>query len=613
MRTLSDSPTVRKKTGDINYEHDSCVHDFWPLKKPFENLCRSQGRGTECYNRFLNFTRESEKPEYDDDIKKMISESPVIKIGDPFDIISLLSFKGQSNYLIRNNDDNRVELNKDTFQGKYVMVCCFHAPIHCLDEEATTFQSIADVCYEMFDYFDDDDFEIVLVLKMNTKYNHQWVFSNFLSAFPPSCLVVPFDDPNRRDYICCYLDIRLPCKCFIVDRTSIAVFHSFPDFATDQGADAFPFNSNYSAKELEFMSMPKTTQLQEVMLSIASNNVVHRINQEGVHEEVSFSRLNEKKVVGLYLFNEGSCCITKESSIHTLRKAYKKCRKNQLEFEIVVVYIPFCHCLSPEVFQEKVDNFMEKNKISWWRMPYNNSKCLKLWKICGYDPNKLLIVGPRNEYVGVHGQEILTKYGSDGYPFTREGLISNHVKLLRELTLGSLLTSELYDYVLKGGDTPISVASLQPRNTLLYFDFSSKDTWPFEHLQKWYDKIKTKYPGYEVIYVRRNNKEDFDIEAIDPALSDIPWLVRPFQSKHSRSVVKKLFPPRVFPFDTLVEFGIDGHVCSVDTQNLYEDERRDGIPLECNLRRDVINRLRGSLWCMEECMEDMVRYLWCPT
>ncbi|XP_056694426.1 uncharacterized protein [Spinacia oleracea] len=366
-RKSADSATVLKKTGDI-------VDDFWPLKlkDPFENLSRFQENG-KCYNRFFySFLRVSKDGEYGDDIKKMVSELPDMEIGDPFDVLSLLSFKGQSNYLVRNNNDNdQVELNKDTFHGKYVMVCWFHVPIHCLDGDALFIQSAANICYEMFDLF--DDFEIVLGLKMNPKYNNQRVFSHFLSAFPPSCLVVPFDDPKRSDYICCYLEVRIRCECFLVDGNSIALFSGEPDFEMGERVSASRLCSNYSAKDLEIISLPKITRLR----SIINNTVVRRINEEGVQEEMSFLRLNEKKVVGLYLWTEGIRCITDESFIDTLDMVNKQCRGTKQEFEIVVVYIPFLHCIPPKIYQAKIDNFMEKKKISWWRMPFNTI-CNKL-------------------------------------------------------------------------------------------------------------------------------------------------------------------------------------------------------------------------------------------
>ncbi|KAL6561290.1 hypothetical protein OROMI_016891 [Orobanche minor] len=101
------------------------------------------------------------------------------------------------------------------------MLCCFHVPMFL--EDARLLQALTTTCLEL--YTSRDDFEMVMVAKMNNLANYEVVFKHFFSGFPSSCLAVPFSDPKRRDYICKYIglaDSLFHCLCGCQGDSSVS-------------------------------------------------------------------------------------------------------------------------------------------------------------------------------------------------------------------------------------------------------------------------------------------------------------------------------------------------------------------------------------------------------
>ncbi|KAL6572184.1 hypothetical protein OROMI_013143 [Orobanche minor] len=524
-------------------------------------------------------------PEYPDDISKMVSElkkSHPIEIGKSFDVISLLSCNGKMNYLYRNNNNReRVEIEEENmlFGGKYIMVCCFHVPIFRESFDALSLQALVTICSDL--YSTRDDFEMVVVVKMNSLANYEVLFDHFLSGFPSSCLVVPFHDSECRDFICNYLDLcgRLCIECLILDRDNRRnVLHSqFPIFALNYGADAFPFSDadlhKFMAEDRQLLKAPKL----EVLLGRNLSDVLYKTNSAGVREESTIEELS-KKVVGLYLCSG-------EKFDPNLDRVYRECRARQLDFEIVLVYFPFLDCLDPEVYNLKMHTSLHEHIIHWWHLPFNNSVSRRLSRLTCGDPNKLVIVGPDGAYLDLYGGEVISCYGTDGYPFTREFLIQREMNRIRELTLESLLVYGSRDYVCRGSEK-IAVADLHGRNILLYIDrFNDMEMELCYELALWYDLIKAGDPNFEVVFVR-GGLIDSNVE--NRIVSQMPWLVCPFDPDHSDSVWEKIFKGRAY--NTLVQIGKDGRVRSLHARDLLRDQGPNAFPFDDTIRKDAINQ-----------------------
>ncbi|XP_021750821.1 probable nucleoredoxin 1-1 [Chenopodium quinoa] len=464
------------------------------------------------------------------------------------------------------------------------MICCFYVPIFRDSSDAMTVQHIVNTCFDL--YNTRNDFEMVVVVKMRYKADYEAVFDHFLSVFP-SCLVVPYKESMHRDFICKYLDLvaKSSIKCLILDADDNRniLYHGTPAFLYSYGADAFPFTKE-KIKEVVYKDKISHWSL-EGLLECDSSYVL----ENGNEETITISELN-KKVVALNLCIDGMFT-------STLHMVHQQCIENQLSFEIVLVYMPYDNCLDPRVHKGKIDRLLKKKRISWWCLPINNNVSLKFKRLVGCrDDFKLVIVGPDNEYVDLHGEEILKRRGIDGYPFTREGLIEKELKRLHGLTLESSLVIGSKNYVYKGSTT-YPLADLLGKNVLGYFAERSKDL--YHPLLTWYPEIKADVDDLEVVFVRLEDELAAAYDDLKLAESVKPWYVCPYDPEHSKILREKIFivgHNRVR--ETLVKFGSDGKICSFRAQyHLTYDGpkafREIGDP---HLRQDVIREyLEGML------------------
>ncbi|XP_021735278.1 probable nucleoredoxin 1 [Chenopodium quinoa] len=436
------------------------------------------------------------------------------------------------------------------------MVCCYHVPIFREESISLYVQGLVTTCFDL--YSSRQDFELVVVAKMNKMVNYEAVFNHFLSGFPASCLVVPFSDSKRRDFICKYLDLDHGCNCLILDDNGSVLLHEHPSFVRSYGADGFPFTQEHRhklrLKDLALLKSLSTSNL-ELLLQCKPSDVVDRINSAGVREVKTISELSTK-LVGLYLCAKGNF-------IPTLDEVYQQCITKHLEIEIVVVYMPFGDCLDPQAYKLNIDTKLKRKKIYWWRLSFDNSVSLGIKRLANASMDKLIIMGPRGEFVDLYGEEVMSYYGIDGYPFTRKGLVHRELKKLKEVTLESLLVHGSRDFVLQG-DNRIPVAQLQGRYILIYLD-CLYDFKYYENMLFWYYKMKELRFDFEVVFLRRVDDDD-DISGIEVGFDDLvmPWLVCPFEFDHSASVNKKLFT-QYESHDTLVQFGQNGQISAFPT------------------------------------------------
>uniref|UniRef100_A0A803LAD0 Uncharacterized protein n=2 Tax=Chenopodium quinoa TaxID=63459 RepID=A0A803LAD0_CHEQI len=354
----------------------------------------------------------------------------------------------------------------------------------------------------------------------------------------------------------------------------------YPILLWDHGADAFPYTfeklQELRANDWPIWETPSTSTF-EGLLGCSPSDFVYKNNTAGDCEQVTISELTEK-VVALYLTGF-------DSFIPTLHKVYEHCRAQNLAFEIVLVYMPFDDCLDPDIYNAKVDSVLQKQNISWWRLPFNNSVSRRL---------KRLTNGPR--YVELYGAEIIDQFGIEGFPFTREGIVESGLMRLRELTLDSLLVYGSRNYVIRGNNK-IVVSELKGRNILLYLDYYLMDSFTLYHeLLIWYNEIKANHPTFDVVFVRLQSMHTSTIEVEDESeLSAVmPWLICPFDPDHSASLAKKIFF-KEHTRGTLIQFGEDGRICSTQVQDLLRNQGPDYFPFGDNLRQDVICELQSCI------------------
>uniref|UniRef100_A0A803MI36 Uncharacterized protein n=1 Tax=Chenopodium quinoa TaxID=63459 RepID=A0A803MI36_CHEQI len=407
---------------------------------------------------------------------------------------------------------------------------------------------------------------MVVVVKMKKLADYKQVFDHFLSAFPPSCFVIPFEDLKRRDFICNYLQLDY-FQCLILDKKGTDMKKNIllhgNRFVGDYGADAFPFTDE-KLQELQADEEPrwKTCSTNNLvgLLRCKLSDVLKKTNAEDGCGTVTISDLNNKDFVGLFL------CI-KGDLIPKLKEVYQHCKTHHKSFEILLVYMPMLDSLDPQNYKLFVDNQLQKHNLSLWYMPFDNSVSRKLYRLVCPLEDELIILGTQDGSIDPYGREVLITFGINAYPFTRKELVQREVNKFKELTLETLLVYESQSYLLKG-NTKIPVADLRGKNVLLW------------------------------------------MSSLSPKLSEVmPWLVCPFIADHSASIEKKLFPDGgMHGYDALVEFGTDGLVCSFTADEELLDigvDESGKIPFgRSNLRRSAIKNLHPWIpiaFCVVEC------------
>lgn len=515
----------------------------------------------------------------------MVSQLPPIQIGQKLDVESLLSAGGGggSNELLLRKHGEQVELGK-AIEGKYTMICCFHAPVFGTDSNSIVFQSLVNTCSEL--YARGVNFEMVVVVKMKKLADYKQVFDHFLSGFPSSCLVIPFEDSKRRDFICNYLQLNDDVQCLLLDNNNNILLHGYPEFARYYGADAFPFTDE-KLQTLEADEGPEwTTCSTNNLVSLFGcrpSDVLKKTNHDSVMTTIS--DLNKNDVVGLFLCSKGNL-------IPKLKEVYEECKIQKKPFEVLLVYIPFHTCLDPQNHKLCVDNLLQKHKLSVWYMAFDNSVSHKLSRLISpLKTNDQLIIF-RNQQGAVSidrcGKKMISQCGIDAYPFIRKYLVERELNRVSELTLETLLVYKTRTSVLKD-NKQIPVADLEGMNILLWFSSLSTADLPFfEKVFIWYRDMKEKIPGFEVVLVLKDKPdvtdEDF-AQYEDSVLSaGMPWLVCPFDADHSAFVKKELYP------NYFVEFGKDGRLRSLRADYLLDiDVNESGtIPFGSkDLRCDV--------------------------
>ncbi|KAL6511284.1 hypothetical protein OROHE_020508 [Orobanche hederae] len=112
------------------------------------------------------------------------------------DVVSFLSDGDKRNYLVRNNGDR---VGVDTVAGKYLVICCFKAPLP--NDHMSGFNCRAMIAAYSRLVSENANLEMVMVAKMvgSTMVagnDEEAAFNRFFTAFP--CLAIPFSDESME-------------------------------------------------------------------------------------------------------------------------------------------------------------------------------------------------------------------------------------------------------------------------------------------------------------------------------------------------------------------------------------------------------------------------------
>ncbi|XP_074269437.1 putative nucleoredoxin 2 [Silene latifolia] len=297
------------------------------------------------------------------------------------------------------------------------------------------------------------------------------------------------------------------------------------------GSRGFP-----SAKKLECpanLGVPFVNFLCSMPLTFPSDFTSLSKNPGGGPGEVTISDL-QFKCVGLYLCQTGNLILT-------LDNVHKNCCELGLEFEILLVYMPFNCFDDPQLFQYSINSTLKERNVSWWVFPFINWVSRSLSRLFHQvADDRLIILGPKCEYVELHGEVVVRHHGASAYPFSSQFLVNREVERLRAVTLESLLVYSSLDYVLwmgYGFTHRVPVTALQGKTVFLYLHCAK------DHSCNCFDKVfsycqmQAFDPNFDMAFVGLDASSIQDIGNS----CEMPWLVYPWDPNHSDYVTRTIF------------------------------------------------------------------------
>ncbi|KAL8104997.1 hypothetical protein AgCh_028965 [Apium graveolens] len=123
-----------------------------------------------------------------------------------------------------------------------------------------------------------------------------------------------------------------------------------------------------------------------------------------------------------------------------IQTAYKELLAKKKNFEIVLVYVHDSIDTSQYATEESF--WKTSSKMPWLALPFKDPRCKYLKRVFSYpldldgpgpDP-RLVIIGPQGKYYELYGVDILHKFGTRAYLFTRMRIAkaeANYIKKLR--------------------------------------------------------------------------------------------------------------------------------------------------------------------------------------
>ncbi|XP_021759705.1 probable nucleoredoxin 1 [Chenopodium quinoa] len=506
-----------------------------------------------------------------------------IEIGKPLDVKSLL-FPSRKGCLVRRGlivDAKNLKLS-----GKYVMLCCFMVPLNW----NSIAWKVAVACHDLYSKM-KNRFEMVIVAIMRDGWTHdKKAFSQFMSAFPSSCLAIPFHAKSHRRRVCKYLGGMFMANMTLVNPAGNVLLHNEVHQSMDiefvpwyhlANSHAFPFITDADAG----LHLTTPSSLEDLLYCRISD-FVFRKNPSGSEafwkEKRPISQL-KSKLVGLYLYTSGNL-------LPWLRKIEEACRQSDKELDIVVVYLPDWDRQDPRWYPEFFSTVLAKQNISWWVAPYNNTASIILKHL--FEGEKVIIVGPNGSYLDTYGAELMQLYGITGYPFTVKHVAQKTLAELSKVTLESFL--DLLNMSLEHHHIG--------KNILFYFDY------PLSNNSVVYDA-----------YTRFTS--DVDAVILPCSIADATVVTEPEgdDSKQARgklswhnpciavnTVVEKFFT-RFFNrrFPTIVAFGKDGRICSLLAHRLPYSHGDKSFPIKGDLLEEVSSILTDYL---DRYYDDELRY-----
>ncbi|KAL6554691.1 hypothetical protein OROHE_007430 [Orobanche hederae] len=271
----------------------------------------------------------------------------------------------------------------------------------------------------------------------------------------------------------------------------------------------------------------------------------------------------EDKVVAIYFYQDG------ENDDTQLKKVYNELKKNNENFEVVLIYIPEdskFYCTAEQSFWKRFKT------MPWLALPFNDPNDRKLKRILEYSlkyhyyedtdrVTRLVIFGPHCEFIEPFGAEILKEFGTEAYPFTFSKLVKLEIEKVNELKLEHLL--DLNTVCRRKDGSEVLVSQLAGKNVMVFREpCSNTNNIAFlKMLKERYVQCKGTHDEFEVIHISERE------ERVSKHVGYLPW------------VLSELFPVFGWDFFGAHHSYIQDHLFSLIVMEEWS-EKRYGLALK---------------------------------
>ncbi|KAK1349793.1 hypothetical protein POM88_054756 [Heracleum sosnowskyi] len=371
------------------------------------------------------------KVEPDDKLIQLIG----IKQGEFVNIFDLL-FTETRDYLIKCNDGQQVKAEE--LAGKVVII--YFDSVLDLD---TGFMEYLIHTYNSLQH--KSGFEVVFVnvddavdilngeiSPARSQDGPKKHFEDIISCMPWTA--IPLSDITSRERI--KRRFGVPVKLYIgapvvVDSTGMIVQSDAYMIIRNYRALGYPF----SDERIDLLESEEYAAARQPSLKalLASPERDYLISNKG--DKVPIHTL-EDMVVALYFYTDNGYFIN-EQSTQKLKEVYDELAKKNKKFEVVLIYVHD----TPD--NQIVQSFWELFKtMPWLALPIGDSSYMKLERIFkfswfGWNP-RLVVFGPRMEFIETFGSYMLGCFGFTAYPFCREKVAMLLAEETKELKLEML-------------------------------------------------------------------------------------------------------------------------------------------------------------------------------
>ncbi|KAL6542742.1 hypothetical protein OROHE_010262 [Orobanche hederae] len=234
----------------------------------------------------------------------------------------------------------------------------------------------------------------------------------------------------------------------------------------------------------------------------------------------------EDKVVALYFYEDGF------TDDYVLKRAYEKLKKDNQNFEVVLIYTPNVsenkfYCASKESFWRTFKT------MPWLALPFKDPNETKLKRILEYslaymepqnnpdDVTRLVIFGPRCEFIEPFGANILDHFDRSAYPFTFVKVVELEIEKVNDMKLEMLWDRNTVFTGKDGSEVPVS--QLAGKNVMVFYESCYIDFYQMEFLKmlkERYVQCKGTSDEFEVIHIMKEEEM-----GVSKHIGYLPWLV----------------------------------------------------------------------------------------